>query len=146
MADRQPGLATPNGKIVSFDDVNAILKSVDAGRPFQVHVMSTPVEKDQKQTQIQIRNYTEVSPDTTKTNCNNTKHTIRPYDSRALVKQLKGLNLTEKVVLEQILATSEPPALSELTTAHKNTSIIPLVTAKDGRVFSILAGHLAYSN
>lgn len=146
MADRQPGLATPNGKIVSFDDVNAILKSVDFGRPFQVHVISTPVEKDQKRTQLQIRNCTEASTDTIKTGSGNTKHTSGPYDSRALVKQLKGLNLTEKDVLEQILASTQPSVLSELTTAHKNKSIIPLVTAKDGRVFSILAGQLAYSN
>lgn len=146
MADRQPGLATPNGKIVSFDDVNAILKSVDSGQPFQVHVMSAAVENDQKRTQLQIRNCTEVNTDTTKTGSDNTKHTSGPYDSRALVKQLKGLNLTEKGVLEQILTSSQPPALSELTIAHQNKSIIPLVTAKDGRVFSILAGQLAYSS
>lgn len=146
MADRQPGLATPNGKIVSFDDVNAILKSVDSGQPFQVHVMSTPVQNDQKRTQLQIRNCTDVSDDTSKTGRDSSKHTSEPYDSCALVKQLKGLNLTKKDVLEQILTSARPLALSELTVAHNNESIIPLVTAKDGRTFFIIAGLLAYSD
>lgn len=146
MAERQPGLATPKGKIVSFDDVNAILKSVDFGQPFQVHVMSTAVENDQKRTRLQIRNYTDVSDDTSKTGRDNSKHTSELYDSYALVKQLKGLNLTKKDVLEQILTNVRPLALSELTAAHSNQSIIPLVTAKDGRAFFIIAGLLAYSD
>lgn len=146
MTDRQPGLATPNGKIVCLDDVNAILKSVDSELPFQVHVMSTPVGNDEKRTRLQIRNCTDVSNDTSKTGRDNSKHTSEPYDSGALVKQLKGLDLTKKDVLEQILTSARPLALSELTTAHSNESIIPLVTAKDGRAFFIIAGLLAYSS
>lgn len=146
MANRQPGLVTPNGKIVSFDDVNAILKSIDSGQPFQVHIMSNPVENDQKQTHFQIRKCTEVSSDTTKTGSENAKHASKFYDSRALVKQLKGLDLTNEGIMTQILTSVHPVALSELTTAHNNKSMIPLVTAKDGRVFSILAGQLPYSN
>lgn len=146
MADRQPGLATPNGKIVSFDDVNAILKSVDSGQPFQVHVMNTAVENDQKRTQLQIRNCTDVSNDTSKTGRDNSKHTSEPYDSGALVKQLKGLDLTKRSVLTQILTNSQPLALNELIAARNNESIIPLVTAKDGRKFFIIAGLLAFSS
>lgn len=62
------------------------------------------------------------------------------------MKQLTRLDLTEKVVLEQVLTSSQPLALSELTAAHNNKSMIPLVTAEDGRVFSILAGQLAHSS
>lgn len=127
-------MSTPNGNIVSFDDINAILKFVDSGQPFQVHVMSSPIENGQKRTQLQIRNYTEsgFSSDTSKTSKNNSKHVGEPSDSRALVKQLISLQLTNKSVLEQILTSPHPAALSELTAAHSNKSIIPLVTAKDG--------------
>lgn len=139
-------MATPNGKIVSFDDVNAILKSVDSGQPFQVHAISNPVENDQKRIQLQIRSCTEVRSDITKTGCDNNLHIGESYDSRALVKQLKGLDLTNEGILTQILTSVQPVVLSELTAAHKNKSTIPLVTAKDGRVFYILAGQLPFSN
>lgn len=148
MSGSQQGLSTPNGNIVSFDDINAILESVDSSQPFQVHVMSSPIENGQKRTQLQIRNCTEseLSSDTSKISNNTIKHASEPYDSRALVKQLVNLQLTDKSVVEQILTSPQPAALSELTAAHRNKSIIPLVTSKDGRVFSILAGQLAYSN
>ncbi|KAK7722640.1 transcription initiation at TATA-containing promoter protein [Diaporthe eres] len=140
------GLSTSKGKIVSFDDVDAILDSVDSGQPFQVHVVSSPIENGQKRAHLQIRNCTEVSSDTTKIGSDNNKHANEPHDGRALVKQLRSLQLTDKGILEQILTSTQPAALSELTAAHNNKSMIPLVTAKDGRVFSILAGQLAYSN
>lgn len=146
MAGSQRGLSTSKGKIVSFDDVDAILDSVDSGQPFQVHVVSSPIENGQKRAHLQIRKCTEVSSDTTKIGSDNKKHASEPYDGRALVKQLRNLQLTDKGILEQILTSPQPAALSELTAAHNNKSMIPLVTAKDGRVFSILAGQLAYSN
>lgn len=146
MAGSQRGLSTPKGKVVSFDDVNSILDSVDSGQPFQVHVVSNPIENDKKRIQLQIRNCTEASSDTTKIGSDNTEHASKSHDSHALVKQLRNLQLNDKGILEQILTSRQPAALSELTAAHNNMSIIPLVTAKDGRVFSILAGQLAYSN
>lgn len=147
MSGSQQGYSTPNGNIVSLDDITAILKFVDSGQPFQVHVMSSPIENGQKRTQLQIRNCTgsEFSSDTSKTG-NNSKHASELYDSRALVKQLTSLQLTDKSIVEQILTSPQPAALSELTAAHSNKSMIPLVTAKDGRVFSILTAQLAYSN
>lgn len=146
MASSQRGLSTSKGKIVSFDDVDAILDSVDSGQPFQVHVVSNPIENDQKRAHLQIRNCTEVSNNTTKIGNDNNKHASEPHDGHALVKQLRSLQLTDKGILEQILISPRPAALSELTAAHNNKSIIPLVTAKDGRVFSIFAGQLAYSS
>ncbi|KAI7777324.1 hypothetical protein LA080_003776 [Diaporthe eres] len=144
----QQVLSTPNGYIVSFDDINSILKFVDSGQPFQVHVMSSPIENGQKRTQLQIRNCTEseLSSDTSPTSNNTTKHASEIYDSRALVKQLINLQLTDKSVVEQILTSPRPAALSELTAAHSSKSVIPLITSKDGRVFFILAGQLPYSN
>lgn len=148
MSGSQQGWSTPNGNIVSFDDISAILKFVDSGQPFRVRVMSSSIENGQKRAQLQIRDCkeSEFSSDTSKTSNNNSKHTSQPYDSRALVKQLISLHLTDKKILEQILMSPQPAALSELTAAHSNKSIIPLVTSKDGRTFSILAGQLAYSN
>lgn len=148
MSGSQQGLSTPNGNVVSFDDVNAILESVDSGRPFQVHVMSSPIENGQKRTQLQIRNCTEseLSSDTSKISNNTIKPAGEPCDSRALVKQLINLQLTDKSVVDQILTSPQSAALSELTAAHSNQSGIPLVTSKDGRIFFILAGQLPYSN
>lgn len=144
MAGSQQGLSTPKGKIITSDDVNAISESVDFGQPFQIHVMSDP--DDDRRVKLQIRSCTEVSSDTTETGGNNTKHTGDPCDSRALVEQLHSLNPTYDGNLKQILTSLEPAALSELVAAHNNKSTILLVTAKDGRVFSILAGQLPYSS
>lgn len=148
MPGSQQGWSTPNGNIVTFDDISSILKFVDSGQPFQVHVMRSSIENGQKRTELQIRDCkeSEFSSDTSKTSNNNFKNASKPYDSRALVKQLISLQLTDKSVVEQILTSPQPAALSELTAAHSNKSLIPLVTFKDGRVFSILAGQLAYSN
>lgn len=137
MAGSQQAVSTPKGKVITLEDVNAIFESVDSGQPFQIHMMSDP--DDDGRTKLQIRNCTDVSSD-------GIEHISKPYDSRALLKQLKSLDLTKEDVLEQLLTHSQPLALSELTAAHNNKSMIPLVTAKDGRVFSILAGRLAYSN
>lgn len=146
MADSQNGLSTPNGNIVSFDDLNAILKSVDSGQPFKVLVLSNSVRNGRKRIQLQIQTCTEVGSDTKMIVSNGFKPNSEPYDSRALVKQLQNLRLSDEGILEQILTSSQPAALSELSAAHKNNRMIPLVTAKDGRVFSILAAPPAYSN
>lgn len=143
MAASQQGLSTPKGKIITFDDVNAIFESVDSGQAFQIHITSDP--DDHRRTKLQIRNCTEISNDATKIGSNNTKHTGKPYDSRALVEQLQSLDLTDEEIVEQILTSPQPAALSKLTAAHQNKSILPLVTAEDGRVFSIMAGQLPHS-
>lgn len=137
MAGHESGLTIPKGNTVSFSDFNAILEAVDSGRPFVVHVVSGSIKNDQKRTQLHIQSCTEAISDI--------KHAGEPCDSRALVKQLQKLQLGNEKTLDQILSCAQPEALSELTAAHKNNIIIPLVTAKDGRVFTILAGHLAHS-
>lgn len=138
MAGHAPGFTTPGAKIVSLGDFNAILEAVDSGQPFKVHVVSGLIENDQKRIQLHIQSCTEAISDI--------KHAGEPCDSRALVKQLQKLQLGNDKILDQILTCTQPEALSELTAAHKDNRIIPLVTAKDGRVFSILAGKLAYSS
>lgn len=138
MADQESGLTTPKGNAVSFGDVNAIFEAVDSGKPFKVHVVSGSIKNDQKRTQLHVQSCTEAISDT--------KHVGEPCDSRALVKQLQKLELSNEKTLDEILTCTQPEALSELTAAHTNNSIIPLVTAKDGRVFSILAGQLAHSS
>lgn len=140
MAGSQQGLSTPKGKIITFDDVNAIFESVDSGQPFQIHITSDP--DDHSRTKLQIRNCTEVSNDATS---NNTKHIGKPYEIRSIVEQLQSLDLTDEEIVEQILTSPQPAALSKLTAAHNNKSILPLVTAEDGRAFSIMAGQLPHS-
>ncbi|KAH8785283.1 hypothetical protein F5883DRAFT_636234 [Diaporthe sp. PMI_573] len=78
---------------------------------------------------------------------NITKHIGEPYDSHALVKQLQDLWLNDDDdVLEQILTSAQPEALSHLCAAQNSKDIIPLATAKDGREFLILPGLSAYSD
>lgn len=142
----QEGLSTPKGKIVSFDDIHAILHSVDSGKPFRVQPTTNPIENDQRRLQLQIQDCADIMNDTTNTGNNNIKRISEYYDSCALVKQLQSLDLSDESVLDQILTNPRPAALSELSAAQKNESMIPLVTAKDGRIFSILAGRPAYSD
>lgn len=64
-----------------------------------------------------------------------------------MVEQLQNLWLNDdNDVLEQVLRSAEPDALSELSAAHNSESVIPLVTEKDGREFFIYSDLLAYSN
>lgn len=140
------GLYTPNGKFVSFDDINAIFAAVDMGQPIQIHVISDPAEHCQKRVHLQIQKGSDGSIDMDKSGSNSIKHIGKSHDNLALVKQLQNLQLSDGRSLQQILGSSQPEALSELIEAHKNNSMIPLVTAKDGRVFSILAEPLAYSD
>ncbi|KAL1875390.1 transcription initiation at TATA-containing promoter protein [Diaporthe australafricana] len=142
MASSQ-GLYTPNGKFVSFDDINAILTAVDTGQPIQIHVVSDPAEHCQKRAHLQIQKGSDGSTDTNKFGSNSIKHIGKPHDSLALVNQIQNLQLSDGQILQQVLASSQPEALSELNKARKNNSMIPLVTAKDGRLFSILVERLA---
>lgn len=141
----QEGLSTPKGKIVSFDDIHAILHSVDSGKPFRVQTTTNPIGNDQRRLQLQIQDCADIESDTKNTGNDNIKRISEYYDSYALVKQLQSLDLSDESVLDQILTNPRPAALSELSAAQKNESMIPLVTAKDGRIFSILAGRPAYS-
>lgn len=142
----QEGLSTPKGRIVSFDDIHAILHSVDSGKPFKVQTTTNPLGNDQRRLQLQIQNCADIKSDTTNTGNDNIKRISEYYDSCALVKQLQSLDLSDESVVDQILTNPQPAALSELCAAQKIESMIPLVTAKDGRIFSILAGRPAYSD
>lgn len=142
----QEGLSTPKGNIVSFDDIHAILHSVDSGKPFKVQTTTNPLGHDQRRLQLQIQNCANIKSDTTNTGNDNIKRISEYYDSCALVKQLQRLDLSDESVVDQILTNPQPAALSELSAAQENESMIPLITAKDGRIFSILAGRPAYSD
>lgn len=142
----QEGLSTPKGKIISFDDIHAILHSLDSGKLFRVQTTTNPIGNDQRRLQLQIQNCADIESDTNKTGNDNIKRISEYYDSCALVKQLQSLDLSDDSVLDQILTNPRPAVLSELSAAQKNESMIPLITAKDGRIFSILAGRPAYSD
>lgn len=145
MACSLEGLTTPKGKHVSFDDIKAILASVDTGQPFQVHIDNKATENDQKRVHLQIYSGSDITIDTNNSGIKRVEHIDKPYDSLELVKQLQSLRLDDELVLMDVLTSSQPVALSQLTEAHRNNSMIPLVTAKDGRVFLISAGLLASS-
>ncbi|KAJ0107413.1 hypothetical protein J7T55_009378 [Diaporthe amygdali] len=145
MACSLEGLTTPQGKHVSFDDIKAILASVDTGQPFKVRIDNRKTENDQKRVHLQIYSDSDITIDTNNPGSKRVEHINKPYDSRELVKQLQSLQLDDELVLKEVLNSSQPKVLSQLTAAHKNNSMIPLVTAKDGRVFLISARSLAYS-